>query len=209
MNFWKKCGKKQKKNIIDINKTMQVHWTSTTTGTFKARPNWISQENLWYLRLNINIVTNNLLYYIIYIERSRFIVTNIYFCFCISRSWGQCGAWATINSAGQDVPIISGNSERVVNLPIPALLVLEQKVRVVKCCELNKSMIIVFENAPFCLESGKSWQACSRTTSNHMYCSIQAALVIMLLFIGANVLSQRVTTTLPSLVTNLRISSVK
>lgn len=40
----------------------------------------------------------------------------------------QCCTWATINTAGQDVSVIPGYSERVVNLSIAALLVLEQQV---------------------------------------------------------------------------------
>lgn len=100
----------------------------------------------------------------------------------------QGHARATIDSAGQDVPVIPWYSERIVNLSIPALLVLKQEVGMVKCCEFYEPVVIVSKETPLGLESGKWWKACAAATSNHMYCSIQSALIVVFLFVGANIL---------------------
>ena len=50
------------------------------------------------------------------------------FVYFIPKSRCQCAPWAAINSAGQDVSVTPGYSERVINLPIPALLVLKQQI---------------------------------------------------------------------------------
>lgn len=67
----------------------------------------------------------------------------------------QGHARATIHGAGQDVPVIPGYSERIVNLSIPALLVLKQQVRMVKCCKLYEPVVIISKETPLGLEGGK------------------------------------------------------
>lgn len=92
--------------------------------------------------------------------------------------------------ASQDVPVIPLDSERVENLSVAALLVLEQQVGMVKGGEFDKPEIVVFYQTPFGLHVPKLHKTRSSASGHDMDRPVKIALVRVFLVVRALILYQ-------------------
>ena len=76
---------------------------------------------------------------------------------------------------GQHILVLSIDGEGVVDLSVAALLVLEEKRRVVECGELDEAKVMVFVNAPVWCQHAVFRQAASPAPNHDVVCPIHYA----------------------------------
>jgi hypothetical protein len=100
----------------------------------------------------------------------------------------QGGARATADSASENVTVITRYCKMIIHLPVTALLIFQQKRRMVKCRQFYEAIVTVPKIAPLGPCDCITCQTCSTASCNHMCGRTEWASIVVRSFLRALVL---------------------